>query len=349
MACRPTSQIRAARPAFTLVELLVVIAIIALLAAVLLPVLGRAYRLAKSSADAALIHQIAMGCEAYNQVFKQYPPSTWAETLTGYEPDDRAIAWPPPTVPATGTFGGVMPLTGAAKAHSALSGFNAIQCWDDANVLAWNPLEWDNPCGVLTSRGIIVDLTPGAGGDTEDKIYGPYYVPDEKATTVATITWTLTPKVEDQQVAFASRFTRNSKVTPPAGGRPENGAPILYYRAATAPQDADGDGIEPWEIYSWRDNHPITDPTDATSGSWGAYDADASTHPLYVTSDGVRPDGTLADTDGDGKADIFGIARPGSYGAGATGQVYNATTFILISPGPDGEYFTADDITNFRS
>lgn len=61
--------------AFTLVELLVVIAIIGLLAALLLPALGRAKRSARSVACVSNLHQIGLAVELYIQDNEHRLPS----------------------------------------------------------------------------------------------------------------------------------------------------------------------------------------------------------------------------------------------------------------------------------
>ena len=81
---------------FTLIELLVVIAIIALLAAILFPVFGRARENARRSSCQSNLRQIGLGIEQYTQDYdekyplkEQFPPSSpdgigWAEIVQPY-------------------------------------------------------------------------------------------------------------------------------------------------------------------------------------------------------------------------------------------------------------------------
>lgn len=62
------------RPAFTLIELLVVIAIIAILAAILFPVFGRARENARRSSCASNLKQIGLGFVQYNQDYDEMQP-----------------------------------------------------------------------------------------------------------------------------------------------------------------------------------------------------------------------------------------------------------------------------------
>ena len=61
------------RRAFTLVELLVVMGIIAVLIAILLPVVSRVRRAATNTVCATRLRTIAQACSAYLIDYKRYP------------------------------------------------------------------------------------------------------------------------------------------------------------------------------------------------------------------------------------------------------------------------------------
>ena len=74
---KPTIKVKA-RGAFTLIELLVVIAIIAILAAMLLPVLGRAKESARKISCMNKIHQLGLSLILYlDDTGGNYPPRLW--------------------------------------------------------------------------------------------------------------------------------------------------------------------------------------------------------------------------------------------------------------------------------
>jgi prepilin-type N-terminal cleavage/methylation domain-containing protein len=70
---RPRHNPRQIPPAFTLIELLVVIGIIAVLVALLIPVVGKVRRAANGAATSAQLSSIAVAIQAYYGDFRAYP------------------------------------------------------------------------------------------------------------------------------------------------------------------------------------------------------------------------------------------------------------------------------------
>jgi prepilin-type N-terminal cleavage/methylation domain-containing protein len=73
MAIAGKRRVGPARPGFTLIEMLVVIGIIAVLAAILLPVITTAQRKARMTACQANLNQLALGLKMYKTDFRAYP------------------------------------------------------------------------------------------------------------------------------------------------------------------------------------------------------------------------------------------------------------------------------------
>ncbi|RYG65628.1 DUF1559 domain-containing protein, partial [bacterium] len=83
---RPAHGSGKIRSAFTLIELLVVIAIIAILAAILFPVFGRARENARRSSCQSNLKQIGLGIMQYTQDYdERYPVRAW--------PTDETMSW----------------------------------------------------------------------------------------------------------------------------------------------------------------------------------------------------------------------------------------------------------------
>lgn len=72
------AALRATQGGFTLMELLVAMGIIAVLAGLLIPVMGSARRSAATKATKALLERIKLACEAYSTDFGDFPPTSLA-------------------------------------------------------------------------------------------------------------------------------------------------------------------------------------------------------------------------------------------------------------------------------
>jgi prepilin-type N-terminal cleavage/methylation domain-containing protein/prepilin-type processing-associated H-X9-DG protein len=81
------------RTGFTLIELLVVIAIIAILAAILFPVVAQAREKARQSGCLSNLKQIGTGIMMYTQDYDEAYPCNWFGSLWPSTPDGRAYKW----------------------------------------------------------------------------------------------------------------------------------------------------------------------------------------------------------------------------------------------------------------
>lgn len=81
------------RSAFTLIELLVVIAIIAILAAILFPVFGRARENARRSSCQSNLKQIGLGIAQYTQDYDEKMPASYYDDTTAPANAGGTMSW----------------------------------------------------------------------------------------------------------------------------------------------------------------------------------------------------------------------------------------------------------------
>jgi prepilin-type N-terminal cleavage/methylation domain-containing protein/prepilin-type processing-associated H-X9-DG protein len=121
---------------FTLTELLVVIAIIAILAALLLPVLSMAKEKVRNASCQNHLHQIGLSMQMYTSDYNIYPPSeggtpyqTWADRRAPFNPFQWTnVAWQCPTYIAEG--GAVLE---TPRKMSSGYAYNARGMWGPTN------------------------------------------------------------------------------------------------------------------------------------------------------------------------------------------------------------------------
>jgi prepilin-type N-terminal cleavage/methylation domain-containing protein len=115
--------------AFTLVEMLIVIAIIAILAALLLPVLAIAKEHAKKTQAKMEIGQIVSAIQQYDSVYGRFPVSPAAQTQAGL---DAAQPNPNPDF----TYGGVFQTPGVPLSVGTIVAANNNSIMSNAEVMA---------------------------------------------------------------------------------------------------------------------------------------------------------------------------------------------------------------------
>jgi len=310
---------------FTLVELLVVIVIIAILIGLLVPAVGAVRRMAKEAGTKAVLQSLSTGLETFKTeetIGGSYPPSS-----SDWDQNDRNVKSPY-------TNETNLKITGAGLLVWALSGADQLGTpgFRASGVLTG----WGESTGSDTQRPEDNLYALDVNDQPVHARYGPYV--DSSSVKI-------TPNAGGPgQAQFVVEAER--KVL--GGSQPRGypmyldafGYPVLYWRAdpagrRMADDDRDGDNRG---IYHWEDNIDLINNNTGNASlvlneagephHMGWYDFGSVTNnppppgtfPGYVRNETVQA--------------RLEPCRPDSY--------------LLVSPGYDGRYGTADDVANFE-
>ena len=165
------TRFRSAAKAFTLIELLVVIAIIAILAAILFPVFGRARENARRSSCQSNLKQIGLAIAQYTQDYDEYfptgkgswgtagPSRGWAGNIFPYTKSVQILRCPSATPndrTLTYAYNGNMNGNGASAVPTKISRVNdssKLVLMFEMNGSNWNVSNWQNPTEMESPAG----------------------------------------------------------------------------------------------------------------------------------------------------------------------------------------------------
>gem|GEM_PF-1078445 len=302
------------RKAFTLVELLVVIGIIALLVSIVVPALNTARMTAKKAALRSIFHTLETGLEQFKTDQGAYPESTYNYSLYLHSQTDT---------PSVSNYNNSYVDMGAHHLAEAMFGLDRLGYQQNH----WYQIS-DGSVGIV---GTPIDGTSGALLTT--KRWGPYVNAENlNVGTMADVPLPNGPTVPPDPSTWKIPPNYNNLVNPNPvildNLNPLNSRPILYYRAFSS-----GNLIP--QIYNYTDNSLITDVFGMLwSSNQNKLDASKMNLKCFNYYVWDRKTGFGAD-------DLNKIKSPSA-------RSFNRDSYILISAGPDGNFGTEDDITNFE-
>ncbi|MBW8002217.1 MAG: prepilin-type N-terminal cleavage/methylation domain-containing protein [Planctomycetes bacterium] len=293
---------------FTMMELLTVLVIISLLLGILIPSMNTIRKAAKNAKQKAQFAAISIA-------------------LTAFKGDDGDY---PDSEQSAGDYGGAQKLAEAIVGWD-LMGFHPDSTWDSGG----GAYDADDPCNLDARMGFYID---------RDKA-GAHWLGDDIGDSGRPGLFKVTGPLSDRFVICDSFGRRNLLI---GGKAVRAGSPILYYKADPSQKAVDYTDLFASDsgTYDYRDNYDIVRLGKVTSD--GVNDGTpADDHPNYT----ANPDAPAV-----GEITSFyyyiadRVATEASTTLGMGGSIWrshNPDTYILISAGADGEYGTADDITNF--
>jgi prepilin-type N-terminal cleavage/methylation domain-containing protein len=326
--------------AFTLVELLVVIVIIGILVSILIPAVGAVRKTARNAATSAALTTIATGLETFKadgRLGGQYPPS---------QSDYRVSIGP--VVRSPYAAGAEIQITGAGLLVWALSGADLLGTpgfQTVGNAATWGQCtgpNYNNGPGDPTNPADLYALDPAE----QQPVYprsGPYVdisklpvTRDEDTTT--NVDFVVPAELAARKALGLDLIQRNYPMYLDAFGYP-----ILYWRADSSGRtmaSVDRSRTDlPRGIYWYEDNLALTDMGSieklvlSKAGGAHAIEWELSGGPW------IPPNWPPA---GYFQGYIVNKAVQ------ARLEPSRADSYLLVSPGADGRYGTADDVTNFE-
>ena len=327
---------------FTLVELLVVIAIIGLLISLLMPALGQVRIQARVTGMKSTFHAISTGLETFKGEFKEYPSSE-RRSVNGTEAEEYALReggkQPDKTKSDIGAhrlaeamfgldrLGYDNKLSNGVPAYKVSTSTGKPVDWYNKPVKRWGPYVDTTKKGMETSSLLEI----------KDKINNQVEVVDAAgAHTAIAIPANINGEQDDKAWSNPNPVFVDSTNT-------EYPSPVIYFRAKLT-----GNFIH--QIYDFKHNSYILNAYKMTRFTQNYADMPTSTYdPTGLITpknlDLKKFESYLWDT----KTGLAGSSgsNPTAFQS-VSARPVNRDSYILMSAGPDGEFGTGDDITNFE-